>query len=93
MKSNKDFDLKMFQKLLTMPNLNKSALFYGQIEHLMESIQHDFPEIVKIRTIGHTTKNRAIKMAVLDARNYLLNQVEKRSHLKLHAKPAIVLNG
>ena len=76
-----------------MPNHNKSALFYDNIENLLESIQQDFSEVVKIKTIGFTSRNNPIKMAVLDARSFLISQVEKNSKLKLHSKPAIVLNG
>ena len=52
------FDKALYSKLLTRPAFDKSEvlpiLFNTEISQLLKSIEHDFPEIAKLSSIGKT---------------------------------------
>jgi murein tripeptide amidase MpaA len=78
-----DFTEGMFKKLLLRKGLNH--LLMPEIDDLTHSLARDFPEIIKVRSIGKTWENRDIKMLEIDARDHL--------GLDLLKKPAILLTG
>ena len=45
------------------------VLLHSDIEHLMKSIHHDFPEQTKLESLGNSYKMRPILMLTLDARS------------------------
>jgi len=64
----------LFSKLLTQKQgQGLTALFHSDIELMMDSLQHDFPEIVKVSSIGKSFEGRPIKVMEVDAREALLS--------------------
>ena len=41
---------------------------------MIYSIEVDFPEVVKISTIGYSTQNLPIQLVTLDAREYVVRK-------------------
>jgi hypothetical protein len=75
--ASENFDLHLFEELLTTKVDGKDrlgALFHSDIEKLLKSLEHDFPEILSISSIGKSYLGRPINMLTLDARNYLVQQ-------------------
>ena len=80
-----------------------TTLLLSDTNKLLASIAHDFPEVVKIESIGQSYQNRPIQMAVLDARSFLVSKEFKSAHksketaseLKkhYHEKPAVLITG
>ena len=55
---------------------------HSQIIRILKSLQHDFPEIVKLSSIGKTFEKRDIDMLTVDAREFLLkNKAISSTHL------------
>ena len=57
--SSNQFDFEMYKKLLTFTNhadhnLEFPTLLLSQIDNLMKSLQHDFPEYIKVSSIGQS---------------------------------------
>lgn len=78
-----EFTEDTFKKLLLRDGLNH--LLLPEIDDLTLSLARDFPEIIKVYSIGQTWEQREIKMIEIDARDYL--------GVQLPEKPAIMLTG
>lgn len=59
----------MFSELLTRKDL--SHLLLSDIESMMDKMAAEFPDMIKISTIGKTWEGRDIRVLELDARNKL----------------------
>ena len=73
-----------------------AALFHSDIELLLKSLQHDFPKIVSIGSIGKSFEKRNITLMTLDARQNLIEHGDKlfqKERKDYKSKPAIVLTG
>ena len=72
-------------------------LFNSDVNQILDSLQKDFPEVVKIKSIGDTFEKRPIKIAEIDARDYILKKAFKNGSKEelthWHEKPAILLTG
>ena len=80
----------MIAELLVREDLNH--LLMTDINDLIYSLEREFPEVLKISSIGKTVLNRDIPLLELDARDYLLrNEPELKSGIL--EKPAILLTG
>ncbi len=66
-----------------------TALFLSDIQLLAKSIQNDFPDIVKLSSIGNSFEGREIQLLTVDARDKLAAKADG----KLNVKPAILLTG
>jgi len=72
----------------------------SDINLLLDSVQHDFQDMVKIHTIGYSYLKRPIRMATLDAREFIVRSkhtiaeaAEEELRSVYHSKPAIVITG
>ena len=80
----------MIAELLVREDLNH--LLMTDINDLIYSLEREFPEVLKISSIGKTVLNRDIPLLELDARDYLLrNEPELKNEIL--EKPAILLTG
>jgi len=59
----------LFSELLTRKDL--SHLLLSDIESMMDKMAAEFPDMIKISTIGKTWEGRDIRVLELDARNKL----------------------
>ena len=59
----------MFSELLTRKDL--SHLLLSDIESMMDKMAAEFPDMIKVSTIGKTWEGRDIRVLELDARNKL----------------------
>lgn len=105
------FTQEMFNALLTRPSYNNegtlAALFHTDIERLLVQLQKEFPEIIKLSSIGNSYQGRPITLMEVDARDFLVK--EKMRELgrqrdqfttfkqelvgHFHGKPAILITG
>ena len=82
------FDEDMFKQLLVRKDLNH--LLLSDINKLVHAMAKEFPEVIKLKKIGHTRENRDITLIVIDARNHLVAEDHQSGLLE---KPAILLTG
>lgn len=61
---------EIIKQLLVRHDLNH--LLKREIDDLVDSIARDFPEVVKLSTIGYTVEQRPITLITIDARDYLI---------------------
>ena len=59
----------MFSELLTRKDL--SHLLLSDIESMMDKMAEEFPDMIKVSSIGKTWEGRDIRVLELDARNKL----------------------
>jgi len=79
-------------KLLLRKDLNH--LLLSDVLDLMKSLQREFPEAIKLESIGKTYQGRDMPMIVLDARDYLLKTMGiKAEDVHIQQKPAILITG
>ena len=79
-------------KLLLRKDLNH--LLLSDVLDLMKSLQREFPEAIKLESIGKTYQGRDMPMIVLDARDYLLKTMGiKAEDVHIQQKPAILIPG
>lgn len=75
---HEEFTQKMFDQLLTRPSYqNKgtlAALLHSDIERVMAQLQKEFPEVIKISSIGKSYQGRPITLMEVDARDFLVKQ-------------------
>ena len=64
-----DFDQSLFSELLTRKDL--SHLLYSDIQNLLTALEKEFPEVIKVRSIGSSWQDRQIKVIELDARSVM----------------------
>ena len=76
LQDHKSFDDKLFEELFTRPSFDGKdrypTLFVTEENLLMESLAHDFPDIISLLSIGKTFQGRDIKLITLDARKSLV---------------------
>ena len=88
LKESKEFDQAMYEKLLTRPNGKDGqralpVLLYSDIQRLIQSMQSEFPEIIKLSSIGKTYQGRDITLVTLDAREHIVNHQFKEVALAI----------
>ena len=49
-----------------------TALFHSDIELLMDSLQHDFGDVVKVSSIGKSFEGRPIKVMEVNGRDTMI---------------------
>ena len=79
--AHKQFDQELFDELLTHHSGSrdpKPALLHSDVVRLMKSVEHDFPELVSLGSIGKTYEGREIDLITLDARKSVL--IKEREH-------------
>jgi hypothetical protein len=81
------FDEDMFKQLLVRKDLNH--LLLSDINKLVYAMAKEFPEVVRLKKIGHTRENRDITLIVIDARHHLMGKDQS----EVLEKPAILLTG
>ena len=59
-----------FAQLFIRPD-GLNHLLLSDSERVMQDLQQQFPEVVKIESIGTSWQNRPINMMVVDARDYI----------------------
>jgi alkylhydroperoxidase/carboxymuconolactone decarboxylase family protein YurZ len=59
----------LFSELLTRKDL--SHLLLSDIESMMDKMAEEFPDMIKVSSIGKTWEGRDIRVLELDARNKL----------------------
>lgn len=67
-----DFDADLFTNLLTGKEL--AHLLLSDIQALSLKIQQEFPDVVKLGSIGQTWEGREITYLEVDARQFLINK-------------------
>ena len=55
------------------------VLLHSDILRMIKSVHHDFPEFVKLSSIGKTFEKREIDLMTVDARDYLLKRTDKKN--------------
>jgi hypothetical protein len=81
---HKTFDDELFTMLLSRPGYpgdtkwahdgRLSTIFLSDENILMDSLAHDFPEIITLGQIGESYKKRPIRLITLDARKFLVQK-------------------
>ena len=59
-----DFDASLFKMLLVRPDIDH--IFLSDVEKLLNGIQNDFPEHVKLTSLGKTWEDRDIHLLTID---------------------------
>lgn len=79
----------MFKQLLVRDDLNH--LLLSDVNKLVQHIAVEFPDVVKLKTIGTSWQERPLYMLEIDARDFLNKQAVYQHDLL--NKPAILLTG
>jgi hypothetical protein len=66
--------LEEFNRIFIRRDLNH--LLLSDVGSITNSIQKDFPEIIKVYSIGQTYQERPINVIELDAKKWLLSQTD-----------------
>lgn len=80
LKSDPEFNQAMYSKLLTMKGRGGkklSALFLSNINNLMDSLHHDFPEYITLGSIGKSYQNKPIRIMTVDGRKAVTAAMQK----------------
>ena len=78
----KSFNQEMFNELLTTPKKDGTkkdhdrlpAMFLTDIQNLCAKLEKEFPEIIKVKTIGQSYQKRPITLLEVDARDFLVKE-------------------
>ena len=93
----------MFKNLLTFTNhadhdKTFPSLLHSQIENLLKSLKHDFPDVIQLSSIGKTWQKKEQTLMTVDgshstkkknSESKFLSQMEEKDAVH----PAIVLTG
>ena len=93
LESDKTFSEDIFKQILARNDLNH--LLLSDVQVLVMQLMEEFPEFIKVRSIGKSWFDRKILMFEIDARDHILSQRKGGEDTKelLKEKPAILLTG